>query len=110
VTELLATYLGVLLIVFLSQGSTHADGADTLDLTHSLRETGLHIGTALIIFGLFSLFLEFKDFSEYIAKKLSHILMDKGYLEKLDRKQLMVLRQDVDRYALGAPAAEGGGF
>lgn len=61
-----------------------------------------HIGIALFIAAIFSFVIEFKDFTEYVERLLTHIVRDQKYLNKLSNEERINLRRDIDLVTLRA--------
>ena len=59
------------------------------------------IGTTLIVSGLFSILLDFKDWRNYFSSRLSEIVVENTYLEKLDSVSLEKLQNDVLKAQFG---------
>lgn len=66
-----------------------------------------HIGIAFFIAALFSFFIEFKDFTEYVERLLTRIVMDQEYLRKLSNEERINLRRDVDLATLRVESSLG---
>lgn len=62
------------------------------------------IASAIFIFGLVSILLEFEDFTNYVSRIFQKQLLDREYIKGLKEEQLQILKRDVDAEILGAPS------
>jgi len=74
-------------------------GHNSLQLLEHLIES---IGDALIVVAIFSIALEFRDFTEYTSRILRKLLLDREYIKNLKPEEQQRLKLEVDAEILGA--------
>src|SRR5215207_6049657 len=70
----------VILLTLLVEVNYHPSGAGEIGV--KLIE---HLGIAAIVLGVVSIIVEFRDWQEYFQKRLADIVIERKYLNTLDR-------------------------
>src|SRR5947209_4114773 len=98
-TGTIAVLIGVVLLTTVLLGEAHEHGVEfgPLTLFGLLRELGI----AAVVLGAFNFILARHDWEDYFENRLRNIVMDLGYLRRLDTNALSLLMRNVFKAQAG---------
>jgi hypothetical protein len=77
----------VILVSLVSEGQ--------FEIGHIVISFLSHVGIGLLVIGILGILIDFSHWTEYFEKRLSNIVIEKKYLEKLDQDSLIKLQTEV---------------